>query len=151
MHSFWELLWTAAVAGVIATTGMTILLWIITKLEVVHVDMVRAIGSMFTKSLDSAAGIGLVAHYLTGIILAFFYVLILSIINVSNVFQATVIGSTIGFIHGFVVSFLLVVAVGEHHPLKQFRQPGLTVAVAHYAGHLVYGFLVGLVAGIMMT
>lgn len=151
MQSVWELLWIAAVAGIIGTTGMTVFLWVITKLDVVHVDMVRAVGSMFTKSLDSATGVGLVAHYITGIIFAFLYVIILSIVNVNDVFQSTVIGSTIGFIHGFVVSFLLVVAVGEHHPLEQFRQPGLTVAIGHYAGHLVYGFLVGLVTGIMMT
>jgi len=151
MQSIWELLWVSVVAGVIGTTGMTVFLWIITKLDVVHVDMVRAIGSMFTKSLESATGVGLIAHYITGIILAFFYVLILSIIDISNVFQAVVISSTIGFIHGFIVSFMLVVAVGEHHPLEQFRQPGLTVAVGHYAGHLVYGFLVGLAAGIMMA
>lgn len=151
MKDLWELLWIAAVSGFIGTSGMTALLWIITKLDIVHVDMVRAVGSLFTKSMDSAIGVGLVAHYATGIILAFFYVLIISIIDINDVFQATVIGSTIGFIHGFVVSFLLVVAVGEHHPLEQFRQPGLTVAIGHYAGHLVYGFLVGLVAGIMMT
>lgn len=151
MESLWELLWISAVAGIIGTTGMTVFLWVITKLDVVHVDMVRAMGSVFTKSLDSAMGVGVVIHYVAGIILAFFYVLVMSIINIDSVFQAVVIGSTIGFIHGFVVSFLLVVAVGEHHPLEQFRQPGLKVAIGHYAGHLVYGFLVGLVAGVMMT
>jgi hypothetical protein len=45
------------------------------------------------------------------------------------------------------MSFILVIAVAEHHPLPEFREAGFTVAVAHVVGHVVYGALVGLVLG----
>ena len=50
-----------------------------------------------------------------------------------------------GFIQGAVVGFVLVAAVAENHPLPEFRQAGFSVALAYWAGHLVYGFLVSAV------
>ena len=149
MRSVWEIFWIAFVAGIIGTSAMTLMLFIMTKLEIVQVDMVRAVGSIFTKSLDSANSLGLLIHYIFGIFFAFLYTIIIVLLNIDTVFKSIVVGSTIGFIHGFVVSFLLVVAVAEHHPLIEFRQPGLKVAVGHYAAHITYGVIVGLVIGLM--
>jgi hypothetical protein len=148
--SFPELIWISLVAGFIGTAGMTIFLQIVTWTGLAHADIVRAVGSLFTKSINSAGGIGMFAHFISGILFAFFYAIIIVLFGIDGVFRSTVAGLVIGFIHGFVVSFLLVVAVAEHHPLPQFRNPGLSVAVAHYAGHIIYGFLVGLIIGIMM-
>ena len=54
----------------------------------------------------------------------------------------------IGVFHGVAFGFLLVVTVAEHHPLEQYRNAGFEVAIAHFAGHVIYGILVGLVVGL---
>jgi hypothetical protein len=53
----------------------------------------------------------------------------------------------IGFLHGFVVFFLLINMVAEHHPLPEFREVGVGVAAAHLVGHIIYGLVVGMILG----
>lgn len=144
-----RVIWIGIVAGLIGTAGMTLFLTIITKSGIAHADMVRAIGSMITKSLDNAFRIGMIVHFLWGIIFAVSYTIIFVLFNIHNVLYITVIGGLIGFVHGFAVSMMLVVAVAEYHPIEKFRKPGIEVAVAHFAAHLVYGVLVGLTAGLI--
>jgi hypothetical protein len=144
-----ELIWAAIVAGVIGTGGMVMTLRAITKSGWANADMVRALGSLFTHSLDNSFGAGIVIHFTSGIIFAFLYCLAITAFNVHNVLLTTASGILIGFIHGGVVGFLLVTAVAEHHPLPQFKKAEFSVGVAHWIGHVVYGFLVGLVYGLM--
>ena len=47
------------------------------------------------------------------------------------------------------MGFVLVTAVAENHPLPEFQQAGFSVAVAHWAAHIVYGFVVGLTIGVI--
>jgi len=144
-----ELIWTAVVAGLIGTAGMEMVLRTITKSGWANADMVRALGSLFTRSMDNAYGVGIVIHFISGIFFAFMYSLAITAFNVHNVLLTTASGVLIGFIHGGVVGFLLVTAVAEHHPLPQFKKAEFSVGVAHWIGHVVYGFLVGLVYGLM--
>jgi hypothetical protein len=58
-------------------------------------------------------------------------------------------GTLIGFIHSAVVSFIPVAVVAENHPLPEFREAGFNVAIAHWAGHIVCGLLVGSVIGLI--
>ena len=53
-----------------------------------------------------------------------------------------------GFVHGFVISFVLIAVVAGRHPVEQFRSAGFEVAAAHIVGHVAYGLGVGLVAGL---
>ena len=121
----------------------------ITKSGWANADMVRALGSLFTHTIDNSFGIGIVVHFTSGIIFAFLYCLAITAFNVHNVLLTTASGVLIGFIHGGVVGFLLVTAVAEHHPLPQFKKAEFSVGVAHWIGHVVYGFLVGFVYGLM--
>ena len=141
----------SVVSGLIATTGMTLLLNAITKSGIANADMVRAVGSLFTRSLDNAAKTGIVIHYSVGLIFGFIYTFAIQAFNVQSLLSNVGSGVLIGFIHGAVVAFLLVAAVAEHHPLKEFRQAGFSVAVAHWAAHLFYGLLVGIVLGLMKS
>jgi hypothetical protein len=130
---------------------MTGLLAAITKSGIANADMVRAIGSLFTKSLESSFKVGFLADILAGIIFAAFYVFVVISFEIHGLLSSIGTCMLISFIHGVVVSFLLVAAVAKHHPLKQFKQAGFSVAAAHWAAHLFYGFLVGLVIGLMGT
>jgi hypothetical protein len=93
--------------------------------------------------------VGIVIHFVSGIFFAFLYSLAITAFNVHNVLLTTGSGVLIGFIHGGVVGFLLVTAVAEHHPLPQFKKAEFSVGVAHWIGHVVFGLLVGLIAGVM--
>ena len=135
-------------SGFVGTIGMTLVMWLITRSGIAHADMIRAIGSIFTRSYDDSVTPGFIVHFGVGIIISFFYVIIISILGPESIIKTMGAGAMIGLFHGVVFSFLLVVAVAEHHPLERFRTAGSEVAVAHLAGHIVYGLLVGIVVGL---
>ena len=127
---------------------MSLAMWLITKSGITNAGMIRAIGSMFTKSYDGSFGPGLVVHLISGILFAFLYVILISIFAPTSLVAAIGAGAMIGVFHGVAFGFLLVVTVAEHHPLEQFRNAGFEVAIAHFVGHVIYGILVGLVVGL---
>jgi hypothetical protein len=138
----------ALIAGIIGTGGMTLFMHLVTRSGIANADMVRAIGSFFTRSLESAFSVGLILHFLVGIIFAIFYFLFFSFAGVSGFPNSGIAGLIFGFIHGFKMSFLLVITVSERHPMGEFRTAGISVAIAHIIGHLIYGLLVGIVFGL---
>lgn len=135
-------------AGIVGTAGMSLAMWIITKSGIANASMIRAIGSMFTKSYDNSFRPGLIVHFISGILFAFLYVILISLFAPTSLAAAIGAGAMIGVFHGVAFGFLLVVTVAEHHPLEQFRNAGFEVAIAHFAGHVIYGILVGLVVGL---
>jgi hypothetical protein len=143
-----EFLLFSVVAGVVGTGGMTFVMFLINKMGVTNARMVIAIGSILTKTRENAIRVGLIMHFTAGIIFAILYTVFFSVYGIDNLLQFVAVGFGFGFIHGFVMSFILVIAVAEHHPLEEFRQAGFAVAVAHVVGHMVYGTLVGLVIGL---
>ncbi len=144
-----RIIWLAIWAGIVGTAGMEILLQSITKSGMANADMARAVGSLFTKSMSNAYKFGIIIQTFSGIIFAFLYTLVIVYFNVHGFLSSAGAGTLIGFIHGAVVGFVLVAAVAESHPMKEFREAGFSVAVAHWIGHLVYGLLVGVVIGLM--
>ena len=135
-------------AGLIGTGGMTLVMWLIHKSGMANADMVRAIGSLFSRNLDESLAPGLIIHFIIGSLIAFIYVILISLFHPTSVAATIGTGALIGIFHGVAFSFLLVIAVAEHHPLEEFRDAGLEVALSHLLGHVVYGLLVGAVIGI---
>ncbi len=144
-----RIIWLAIWAGIFGTAGMEILLQSITKSGMANADMARAVGSLFTKSLQNAYGIGIIIQTINGIVFAFLYTLVIVYFQVHGFLSTAGAGTLIGFIHGAVVGFILVAAVAENHPLQEFKEAGFSVAVAHWVGHLIYGLIVGAVIGLM--
>jgi len=136
------------IAGIVATAGMSIVLWGITRTGIAPAPMIRAIGSMLTGSYDNSFTPGLVLHFIVGILIAFVYALLISLFSPASIVAYIGEGALIGVFHGVAFGFILVIAVAEHHPLEQFREAGPQVAIGHFVGHLVYGILVGTVLGI---
>ena len=136
------------ICGIAGTSAMSFVMWFITKEEIANADMLRAIGSIFTDD-KSAFSTGLSIHYIFGIVLAFVYLLIISLFQPQSLWAYTGLGAMIGLFHGVAFAFLLVVVVAEHHPKESFREAGLEVALAHLGGHVVYGLAVGFVAGVL--
>jgi len=136
------------VAGFIATGGITFVLWLINKSGWTNADMVRAVGSFFTKSYHNSLQVGLFVHFITGIVIAGVYLHILSILSPPDMLSLIVIGGVIGFGHGFVVSYGIV-KFAHLHPIEEFQKADYQVAIAHIIGHTVYGMLMGLIFGIL--
>jgi len=143
-----EFLLTMFLAGLVGTAGMTLLMRMITKSGLTNADMVRAIGSILTGSLENALIVGTILHINSGIFFAMIYLLIFNWFGITGFLMLTLMGLGLGFLHGFVLSFILVVSVAEHHPMEEFRSAGIAVAVAHLVGHVVYGLLVGVMVGL---
>jgi hypothetical protein len=133
------------VAGVVGTGGMTGILALIDRQGLANTRMEVAIGSIVTKSRTNATGVGLAIHFAAGICFAMLYTALFVVTGIHGIVNTTGIGLIAGFVHGFAMSFILVVLVAEHHPLPEFREAGFAVAVVHVVGHVIYGALVGLV------
>lgn len=137
-----------ALIGLIATAGMTAFLWLVTGLKLADVDMVRAVGSLATRSQDKALLPGLLIHFVIGVVLSYFYAFFLQIPGLRAVISYAAAGTFIGSMHGIVVSIALVALVAEHHPVERFQKAGFQVAAYHVVAHTIYGFLVGLLHGL---
>ena len=135
-------------SGILGTSGMSLVMWLITRSGLANADMIRAVGSIYSRSCENALLPGIIMHFTAGIIFAFLYVIFLSIFSLGSVGAYIGMGAMTGVFHGLVVSFLIVVLVAEHHPIEQFQKAGSEVAVAHLVGHIIYGLIVGAVIGI---
>ena len=142
------LLLRGVVAGVVGTGGMTGIMYLIDRAGLANAKMEVAIGSLLTKSLTNARQVGLIMHFSAGVGFAILYVILFNFLKVHGLLPFFGYGIITGFVHGFVMSFFLVYAVAEHHPLPEFREVGFGVAVAHVVGHVIYGALVGLTLGV---
>jgi hypothetical protein len=143
-----EFLLIAVLAGLAGTGAMTIVMTLVARVGRVNADMVRAIGSVATRSLDRALVVGVALYTLGGLVFALLYSLALSLWPLKGFLPTFGACTLLGFVHGFVMSFILVVVVAEHHPLERFRDSGIGVALAHVIGHIAYGMGVGLVLGL---
>ena len=138
---------SAAIIGIIATSVMSSVLLLITRLNISNVDMIRAIGSIYTKAKHTALLPGVLVHFTAGIMFCHLYLILFHIfpISIGNPFIYVVLGTLSGMVHGVIVSLLLMILVAEHHPLKEFRRAGFDVAFYHLLAHVVYGFIIGFV------
>jgi uncharacterized membrane protein YagU involved in acid resistance len=136
-------------AGMAGMAAMTLVMTVIHRAGWANADMIRALGSCFTRRYENALLPGLVIHVVSGVAFAFPYALVLSGVGLTNSLATAGLGALIGFVHGFAMSFILVAVVAEKHPLEQFRNAGFEVAAAHIVGHITYGVGVGAVVGML--
>ncbi len=103
-------------------------------------DMIRSIGTLFTKRFPFTAG--MLVHLVLGGLFAFGYVSVWSYLGFPMNNWALAFGAMMGLAHGFVASFWMVIFVAEHHPIGKFRGPrGFASALFDIGGHVVYGAL----------
>jgi len=143
------MLLTAIEAGIIATAGMTLLLWLIDKTGKVNANMVRALGSAITRSLETSLWPGIIIQLVSGVVFAYLYILALNVLQLREVASLIIAGGVIGFAHGFAFSFIMVI-LAEHHPVERFQSASFQVAIVHFFAHIIYGVIVGLVFGLSL-
>lgn len=140
-------------AGIAGTTAMTLVMGLIHGFGWANADMIRAIGSLYTRREDNSFPVGLSVHFTAGILFAFCYAIALGFAPIqSPTASSTVLVCILmSFFHGLVVSMLLAIEVAEHHPLEKFRKAGVGVVFSHLVGHIFYGLFVGLFLGLTAT
>lgn len=143
-----HLVYIAIIAGFIATTGMTILLWLIDKTDLANTNMVRAVGSAVTRSYKTSLIPGFIIQFSLGVLFAIAYIYIIQQFQISDTLSLAFTGGLIGLGHGFAFSFIMVI-LAEHHPVEKFQNASFQVAIAHFFAHIVYGFLIGLIFAVM--
>jgi len=133
--------------GIAATTARVLLLEIISKVRITHVDMIKAIGTLYHGLYFHSMFRGVITHYIFGIISAFIYMFLLSVFQPTTIITSAAYGALIGLFHGCVVSFTLTVIVDEDHPLPEFRQYGAEVVVYYWGAQILYGLVLGAIVG----
>ena len=139
---------TSLAAGVLGGIAMEGVLWLIGRAGWAKADMIVALGSLLTKSRESAWRVGAIVHFMSAIGFAMVYTALMLTLGYTKMPSSMMLGAGVGFAHGLVVSLGLVWVVAEQHPLEEFNEAGLAIGLSHIVGHVVYGAVVGLVVGI---
>jgi hypothetical protein len=139
---------TSLVAGVLGGLAMELTLWVIARAGLAKGDMILALGSLMTKTRDNAYRVGLVIHATAALGFGLVYTLLMVTLGYTHMPLSLMLGLGAGVFHGIVVSLMLVWVVADRHPLEEFKEADLLVGLSHFAAHVVYGGVVGLVVGL---
>ena len=139
---------TAIVAGILGGLAMELAMWLISRAGLARGDMVLALGSLLTKTRENAYRVGLIVHATAAIGFGLVYTLLMITLGYTNMPLSLMLGLGVGTLHGILVSLMLVWVVSDRHPLEEFKEADLLVGLSHFAGHVAYGAVVGVVVGL---
>jgi len=139
---------TALTAGIIGGLAMEGAMWLISRAGLAKGDMILALGSLLTKTRENAYRVGLIIHATAAIGFALVYTLLMVTLGYTHMPMSLMLGLGVGVLHGIIVSLMLVWVVADQHPLEEFKEADLLVGLTHFAGHVVYGGVVGLIVGL---
>jgi hypothetical protein len=147
---------TSITAGVLGGAAMLASMWLMARAGLFAGEweppprrsMVVAVGGLITKSRASAFRVGLVLHVVFAIVFAAIYAVVLRWLGATALPAALIVGGSLGFGHGLIVSLGLV-WVADGHPFEEYSETSLAVGVAHLAAHVVYGGVVGFVIALL--
>jgi hypothetical protein len=136
------------IAGILGATGRILLLELVSRVRVTHVDPIKAVGTLYHGYFGHPFLRGIGANYLFGIISAFIYLVLVSFIcPVASIPATAAFCALIGLFQGYAEGFPLVPLVAEHHPLPEFRKYGHEVVLCNWLVQILYGLIVGVIFG----
>jgi uncharacterized membrane protein YagU involved in acid resistance len=135
------------VAGLFGAVAMETAMWLITRAGWAQGNMIIAIGSLITRTRVNAFRVGAIVHAVSAVVFSIAYALLMRALGMAALPGSIALGLGVGFVHGMLVSLMLVWVVAEQHPLDEFDEAGLAVGLSHLAGHVAFGGAVGLVVG----
>ena len=139
---------TSLVAGLLGGLAMELAMGLSSRLGLARGDMILALGSLLTKTRENAYRVGLFVHATAAIGFGLAYTLLLFTLSYTHLPTSLMLGLGLGILHGLLVSLGLVWVVADHHPLAEFKGADLLVGLSHFAGHVAYGAMVGLIVGL---
>lgn len=138
---------TSLAAGLVGGAAMEGVMAVFARLGGPRANMIVALGGLLTKSRHNAFRVGIVLHVISAIGFAAVYTMLLVALGVTHLLMSVALGAGVGFLHGLIVSLMLVWVVAEGHPLPEFNEAGLSVGLSHLLGHVAFGAAVGFVVG----
>jgi hypothetical protein len=138
-----------AICGLIAAIVMNLFMRAVGRSFGRSADMVRALGSFFTGKLENAGSVGSAIHAAAGIFFGMVYFAIMHTMGALVFPQAIFLGLGIGFAHGLVTSYALMIFASERHPLEDYRNATMEEGALHLFGHLIFGAVAGLLGGLI--
>jgi hypothetical protein len=138
----------AILAGLLGAGAMWLAMRLIERAGPPTGGMVVALGSLFTRSRNNALPAGLLVYFSAAVIFGLLYMVLMTRLELTTWPAALFTGAGFGFFHGLVVSLGLTWIVSDNHPLAEFRRVTPLVFLSHFAGHIVFGVVVGLVIAI---
>jgi uncharacterized membrane protein YagU involved in acid resistance len=134
-----------SLAGFAGTSTMLMVMSILHQLKLANADMVRAIGSLYTRTFKGSLLPGLIIHYAFGLFFAYLYSLLVAFSPIVTPGSTIILSTFTGLVQGIVVGLALEVLVAVYHPVAEFKKAGFAVVIAHIIGHVAYGLTFGLV------
>ena len=119
-------------AGLVGTAAMTALLIMAPRMGMPKMDIIGVLGSMFTSEEGTATRLGLVIHFMMGVIFAIIYALLWN----ADVRGVNVLwGLIFGAVHGAVVSVVVPMML-RMHPRPPHMEGGPMALVGLLMGHM---------------
>ena len=137
--------------GLVGSSLMFALMWVITNSGLANCNMVAAIGSMLTSDRNREGLLGFSIYILGGLLFAAVYNVLLTMINIQS--ATLMIGASIfiGFAHGLVVSFAIIAIFSERHLDTRFQNASIGIGIAHLIAHMLYGLSIGVLFCLRMN
>jgi len=133
--------------GIAGTMAMTLFLLLPRWLGWAHVDVIRAGGALLVGPGNrSAYPVGMGLHIGIGIGFAFVYY---GFLTLSSLPFNALTGLLLGSIHGVIAMLIVSILIMEHHPNSKYHNRGPATGLAQLGAHMVYGTVVGSVAGLL--
>jgi hypothetical protein len=135
------------IIGLLATSAMTSFLWLITGLTRTNVDMIKALGALYTNTLENSLMPGIFMQFTGGILMTYVYGIFMSLLDYNTAYSYAFIGLGIGLVHGIATTLVLKILLAEHHPSEEYRTISKSGASTHVFAHLLYGLVIGAMYG----
>jgi len=120
---------------------MTILMYLAPLMGMPKLDIIAMLGTMFTSNNTVSTIIGVMAHFMMGVVFAFIYVLLWSFGIGSPTWMW---GLIFGAVHGLMV-YLIMPMINRMHTHPVEMEGGTKLAVGKLMVHMLYGLVVALV------
>ncbi|MEM7791395.1 MAG: hypothetical protein AAF546_08335 [Verrucomicrobiota bacterium] len=140
-----------AICGLVGAFAMTSFMRSVSAAYSKRVDMVRALGSFFTKKTEGAERLGAAIHAVSGVVFGIIYLAVFNAMGLLAFPSALFLGLGFGFFHGLFMSYCLMFVASEHHPLEEYKKATLEEGLLHLVGHLIFGGVTGLLGGLFIS
>lgn len=130
------------IGGIVGTAVMSAFLLFPRWLGIGKIDVIPAVGALITGKAENAFTPGYIIHFTSGIVFAYFYWGVISLMHLPLVWWTFAMA---GFIHGIIVMLLVCIVIMEHHPIARYHERGPMTGLSQLLGHILYGVVVGLV------
>lgn len=148
--SYMTVIILGAICGLIGSFAMNLFMRTVSHAYSQRVDMVIALGSFFTGTVDRATILGTLIHSIAGIVFGILYFLLMNAMNSLSFPSAVFLGLGFGFFHGLIMSYCLMFIASERHPIEAYRKATLEQGLLHLVGHMIFGGVAGFIGGLLV-